>query len=143
MQQDEPNTRTIPGIKPRGVVHFAIPVSDLEASAKFYTELLGLTYLRYSEAYQMTFLMAGKDYVILCKSEVPIRTNAEGSRRVHHAFAVDPAAYDDAKAFLQQNGVAIVDEEARSTGTFPGRQFYIHDPDGNVIEFSAFTGKEY
>jgi catechol 2,3-dioxygenase-like lactoylglutathione lyase family enzyme len=42
-----------------------------------------------------------------------------------------------------KNGVPIVDEEDRKTGIFPGRQFYIHDPDRNVIEFSEFAGKEY
>jgi catechol 2,3-dioxygenase-like lactoylglutathione lyase family enzyme len=130
-------------IKPRGVVHFSIPVSDLETSKKFYTEMLGLTFLRFSEAYQIMFLMAGKDYVLLCLSETPIQPNPEGKRRVHHAFAVEPSAYEDAKAFLRNNGVEIFDEELRSTGTFPGRQFYIHDPDRNVIEFSEFTGKAY
>lgn len=130
-------------IKPRGVVHFSIPVSDLEASKKFYTELLGLTFVTFSPAYQMIFLTAGKDYLILCKSETPIQPNPEGKRRVHHAFAVEPAAYDGAKAFLQSNGVVIFDEEHRTTGVFPGRQFYIHDPDRNVIEFSEWTGKEF
>ena len=130
-------------IKPRGVVHFSIPVSDLEASKKFYTELLGLNYVTFSPAYQMIFLTAGKDYVILCKSETPIQPNAEGKRRVHHAFAVEPSAYDDAKAFLQKNGVPIFDEENRTTGVFPGRQFYIHDPDRNVIEFSEWSGRNF
>jgi catechol 2,3-dioxygenase-like lactoylglutathione lyase family enzyme len=130
-------------IKPRGVVHFSIPVSDLEASKRFYTELLGLTFVAFSEPHQMIFLTAGKDHVILCKSETPIRPNPEGKRRVHHAFAVAPSAYDDAKDFLRRNGVAIIDEEDRRTGVFPGRQFYIHDPDCNVIEFSEWTGKEF
>lgn len=130
-------------IKPRGVVHFSIPVSDLEASKKFYTELLGLTFLRESPAYQLMFLSVGRDYVVLAKSDTPIQPNAEGSRRVHHAFAVEPEAYEAAKTYLQENGVEIIDEEIRASGTFPGRQFYIHDPDGNVIELSEFSGKEY
>jgi glyoxylase I family protein len=130
-------------IKPRGVVHFSIPVSDLEASKKFYTELLGLTFLRESPAYQLIFLSVGRDYVVLAKSDTPIRPNAEGGRRVHHAFAVEPDAYEAAKTYLQENGVPIIDEEIREGGTFPGRQFYIHDPDGNVIELSEFDGKDY
>jgi len=133
----------VSAITPRGVVHFSIAVSDLEASKRFYTELLGLTFLRESPSFQMMFLRAGKDYVVLAKSDTPIKPNAEGGRRVHHAFAVEPAAYDSAKAFLQENGVEIIDEEIRTSGTFPGRQFYIHDPDGNVIELSEFEGKEY
>lgn len=135
--------QAVSAITPRGVVHFSIAVSDLEASKTFYTELLGLTFLRESPAFQMMFLSAGKDYVVLAKSDTPIKPNADGSRRVHHAFAVEPASYDAAKAFLQENGVAIVDEEHRTSGTFPGRQFYIHDPDGNVIELTEFDGKEF
>jgi catechol 2,3-dioxygenase-like lactoylglutathione lyase family enzyme len=130
-------------IKPRGMVHACIPVSDLETSKTFYTEMVGLHFVRFSPEYQIIFLMAGKDYLILAKSETPINPNPEGKRRVHHAFAVHPEAYDDAKAFLRGKGVDIFDEEHRTTGTFPGRQFYIHDPDRNVIEFSEFTGKEY
>ena len=30
-------------IEPRSVVHFSIAISDLDASQKFYTEILGLT----------------------------------------------------------------------------------------------------
>jgi len=131
-------------IKPRGMVHACIPVRDLEVSKKFYTEMLGLHFVTLSEGYQLVFLMAGKDYLILAKSETPIQPNPEGKRRVHHAFAVHPgAAYDDAKDFLVKNGVPIFDEENRTTGVFPGRQFYIHDPDRNVIEFSEFDGKAY
>jgi hypothetical protein len=36
-----------------------------------------------------------------------------------------------------------MDEEMRTGDTFPGRQFDIREPDGNVIESSAFTGREY
>jgi catechol 2,3-dioxygenase-like lactoylglutathione lyase family enzyme len=130
-------------IKPRGVVHFSIPVSDLEASKRFYTEVLGLTFERFSPEYQIMFLKAGKDYVLLCKSETPIQPNPEGKRRVHHAFAVEPSTYDKAKQFLGENGVIIFDEENRTTGTFPGRQFYIHDLDRNVIEFTEWSGKDF
>ena len=70
----------VSAIKPRGVVHFSIPVSDLEVSKTFYTELLGLTFLRHSPAFGMVFLSAGKDYITLCESETPIQPNPEGGR---------------------------------------------------------------
>jgi catechol 2,3-dioxygenase-like lactoylglutathione lyase family enzyme len=130
-------------IKPRGVVHFSIAVSDLEVSKKFYTELLGLTFVRHSPAYEMMFLTVGNDFVTLCKSETPIQPNPTGERRVHHAFALDPDAYEDTKQFLLKKGVAIIDEENRTTGTILGRQFYIHDPDCNVIELNDWTGKDF
>src|SRR5688572_557328 len=109
---------TMASIEPRGVVHFSIAVCDLEARRRFYTEVLGLKQVFYAPDFKMVFLTAGKDYVILCKSETPIQPNPEGQRRVHHAFSVDPGAYDSAKAALQQNGVDIIDEENRTTGIF-------------------------
>jgi catechol 2,3-dioxygenase-like lactoylglutathione lyase family enzyme len=130
-------------IKPRGVVHFSLSVSDLEVSKKFYTEILGLTFVRHSTAYEMMFLTAGQDFVTLCKSETPIQPNPKGRRRVHHAFALAPDTYEDAKKFLWENGVEIIDEENRETGTILGRQFYIHDPDLNVIELNDWNGREF
>jgi catechol 2,3-dioxygenase-like lactoylglutathione lyase family enzyme len=130
-------------IEPRGVVHFSLSVSDLAVSRKFYTELLGLQFIAEAPDYGMVFLKAGNDHVILCKSETPIRPNAERSRRVHHAFAVEPARYDEAKKFLEKNGIAILDEEDRKSGVFVGRQFYIEDPDRNVIEITEWAGKEF
>jgi catechol 2,3-dioxygenase-like lactoylglutathione lyase family enzyme len=130
-------------IKPRGVVHFSLSVSDLEVSKKFYTEMLGLTFVRHSTAYEMMFLTAGQDFVTLCKSETPIQPNPKGRRRVHHAFALAPDTYEDAKKFLWENGVEIIDEENRETGTILGRQFYIHDPDLNVIELNDWNGREF
>jgi hypothetical protein len=66
--------------------------------------------------------------LLLCLSETEINPNLGNKRRVHHDFAVEPAAYDDAKAFLQGKGVPILDEEhapaapsraASSTSTIP------------------------
>lgn len=124
-----------------GVVHFSLAVSDLEASRKFYTELLGLKLVANAPQYGMVFLVAGRDHVILCESRTPIQPNPGDDRRVHHAFKVDPGKYDAAKAFLQAQGIRIIDEEDRREGVFIGRQFYIHDPDRNVIEISEWEGK--
>jgi glyoxylase I family protein len=129
------------GIKPRGIVHFTIPVSDLAASRAFYTEVLGLTLVRHSDEHQMTFLTAGKDYVVLAKSDTPIEPNLGAGTRVHHAFALAPAAWDDARGYLESLGVTIIHVEHRKSGTFPSRQIYIHDPDRNVIELTDWAGR--
>lgn len=127
-------------IEPRSVVHFSIAVSDLEASRKFYTEILGLTLVQASPTTGMVFLRVGHDYVILAKSDAPLQRDAKDSRRAHHAFKVDPEKYEDAKAFLASKGVEIFEEEDRKKGVFVGRQFYIRDPDGTVIEFTEWDG---
>ena len=127
-------------IEPKSVVHFSIAVSDLEASRRFYTEILGLTLVQAVPATGMVFLRAGSDHVILAKSDAPLQRNAKDSRRAHHAFKVDPEKYEDAKAFLASKGVEVFEEEDRKKGVFVGRQFYIHDPDGTVIEFTEWDG---
>jgi catechol 2,3-dioxygenase-like lactoylglutathione lyase family enzyme len=127
-------------IEPRSVVHFSIAVSDLNTSRKFYTEILGLKLVQEAPAIGMVFLKAGDDHVILAKSDAPLQRNAKDSRRAHHAFKVDADKYDDAKTFLASKGVEVFEEEDRKRGVFVGRQFYIHDPDGAVIEFTEWDG---
>lgn len=127
-------------IEPTAVVHFSIAVSDLAASRKFYTEILGLTFIQDAPAAGMIFLRAGHDHVILARSEAPLIRDPKDSRRAHHAFKVDADKYDAAKAFLTAKGVEIFEEENRERGVFVGRQFYIHDPDGTVIEFTEWDG---
>ena len=127
-------------IEPRSVVHFSIAVSDLDASRKFYTDILGLTLVQSAPTAGMVFLRAGNDHVILAKSDAPLQRDAKDSRRAHHAFKVDPDKYEDAKAFLASKGVDVFEEEDRQKGVFVGRQFYIHDPDGAVVEFTEWDG---
>jgi catechol 2,3-dioxygenase-like lactoylglutathione lyase family enzyme len=127
-------------IEPKGVVHFSIAVSNLEASRRFYTEVLGLKLVNDASAYGMVFLRAGDDHVILARSDAPLQRSAIDSRRAHHAFKVDAAKYDEAKAFLASRAVEVFEEEDRKKGVFVGRQFYIRDPDGTVIEFTEWDG---
>ena len=127
-------------IEPRSVVHFSIAVSDLEVSRKFYTEILGLTLVQNAPAGGMVFLRAGSDHVILAKSDAPLRREPKDSRRAHHAFKVDADKYEAAKSFLASKGVEVFEEEHRDKGVFVGRQLYIRDPDGTVIEFTEWDG---
>jgi catechol 2,3-dioxygenase-like lactoylglutathione lyase family enzyme len=128
-------------IEPRSVVHFSIAVSDLAKSRNFYTDIVGLTLVHdATAALGMVFLRAGKDHIILAKSDAPLARSAKDSRRAHHAFKVDSNKYEDAKSFLASKGVDVFEEEDRKKGVFVGRQFYIRDPDGTVIEFSEWDG---
>ena len=119
-------------IKTQGVVHFTIPVSDLERSEKFYSEILGMRALRKNP--QMVFLKCGNDYLVLGKSKTPIKPNAEEETTIHHAFKVAQEDFDRSVEFLKQNGVKILHLEDRQDGTFQGRSAYFHDPDGNALE---------
>ena len=124
----------------KGVAHFSIAVSDLDASQEFYTDVLGLTLIRAAPAIGLVFLRAGNDHVILARSDAPTKHDPKDSRRAHHAFTVEPAKYDESKALLASKGVDIFEEEDRKTGVFVGRQCYFYDPDGNVLEITEWDG---
>jgi catechol 2,3-dioxygenase-like lactoylglutathione lyase family enzyme len=119
-------------LKTQGVVHFTIPVSDLDRSEKFYTEIMGMKRLRRNS--HMVFLRAGEDCLVLARSVKPIEPNAGNAHDIHHAFRVAPQDYERAKAFLAESGIRIFKEEDRRSGTFRGRSAYFHDPDRNVLE---------
>jgi catechol 2,3-dioxygenase-like lactoylglutathione lyase family enzyme len=119
-------------IKTLGVVHFTIPVTDLERSAKFYNELLGMRIL--CKTPRMVFLKCGDDYLILGKSKTPIHSNAEGDTTIHHVFKVAGEDYDPSLEFLRQNGVAILLVDDLQDGVFQGMMAYFHDPDDNTLE---------
>jgi catechol 2,3-dioxygenase-like lactoylglutathione lyase family enzyme len=128
-------------IKTKGVVHFTIPVSDLERSERFYREFLGLeTVSRAPEPFNLVFMKSGEDFVILAKSKTPINPNPGDERWVHHAFRVADEDYDAARAYLVAKGVPIVHEEERVDGVFRGKQCHFHDPDRNVLEIIALAG---
>jgi catechol 2,3-dioxygenase-like lactoylglutathione lyase family enzyme len=88
----------------------------------------------------MVFLRAGNDHVILAKSDMPLQRDANDNRRAQHACKVDPEKYEDVNAFLAAKGAEVFEEEDRKKGVFVGRQFYIRDPDGTVIEFTEWDG---
>ncbi len=122
-------------IATKGLVHFTIPVKDLDVSEKFYTELMGLEVVRRNP--HMVFIRARGEhdnYFVLTLSEKPIDPNPGKQHDIHTAFLVDADEYDRAKQELVDNGVEIIKEDNRDSGTFQGRAAYFHDPDRNVLE---------
>ena len=120
-------------IETAGVLHFTIPVKNLDRAEKFYTDLLGFEQVGRTE--RIVFLRAGGDFFNLTYSENPITLNAGNRHEIHSAFRVTPQVYDAALKLLPSKGVEIFKEENRESGVFVGRSAYVRDPDGNVIEF--------
>ena len=120
-------------LKTEGVLHFTIPVKNLDRSEKFYTEMLGFEKVGRTE--RIVFLRAGDDFFNLTYSENPITLNAGNRHEIYSAFRVSPQTYEETVKILPSKGIEIFKQEDRQSGVFVGRSAYIRDPDGNVIEF--------
>jgi len=124
----------MPDIK--GVAHFSIPVSDVDRSTKFYTEIVGCKFLNQTPDKGITFLDAGGVCLLLIKRPAPIvKGPLEMSNGVHHAFMIGASEYQAAVDALRAKGVEIFFEEDRRGGTIDGPRAYFRDPDGTALEF--------
>jgi catechol 2,3-dioxygenase-like lactoylglutathione lyase family enzyme len=123
----------------QAVAHFSIPVSDVAASTRFYTEIVGCRHLATVAAGQMAFLDAAGVCVILVGREQPINPKPDHHGGVHHSFAIAHDQYPAALDHLRANGVPITFEEDRQGGVINGPRAYFRDPDGTVLEFIDLT----
>ena len=126
-------------IKMKGLVHFTIPVNDVNRAEKFYKDLLGFELVRKSG--HMVFMKNGADNFVLTHTPKSVDLNLPNQHEIHTAFRVDPDEYDRALTFLEKNGVKVFKEEKRESGTFQGRSAYFHDPDLNVLEIIDQTNQ--
>ena len=119
----------------RKIGHVVLNVSDLEASARFYTEVLGLQISdRYPESMVpggMVFMRCNSDHhgVALVGGARPLERTS-----LNH-FAFEVGSLDEvfrARAWLRQHGVPIVFEGRRRAGCQIAVEF--QDPDGNNLE---------
>ena len=122
----------------KGCAHFSIPVSDLAAATKFYTDIVGMEHLRTIPG-GLAFLDAGGTCVILVERSGPINPTRDDHNGVHHAFVIDGAQYKSALDHLRANGVKVEFEEDRQGGVVNGPRAYFRDPDGTLLEYIDLT----
>ena len=112
-------------MRPLAVHHVSINVTDADAALRFYVEVLGLS--RRNDRPDLGpghWLDAGGEQVHLLQGEAP------PSRGQH--FALRVSDLDDAITELRGRGIVVSD--ASPVGT--GRQAFLADTDGNLIEFN-------
>ena len=110
--------------------HVALHVKNLDASAAFYRDKIGLpdmprpdfpfpgAWFRIGRVQEL-HLIAGRDREVVADK-----------RGTHWALQVD--SIDEAWDLMSERGVSPYSRQTRPDGAF---QFYVDDPDGHVIEF--------
>jgi catechol-2,3-dioxygenase len=125
----------VPGIPVTGVNELVLETLDLEAAARFYSDVLGLPVIGRSE--DRVWLLVGKTGRIgLWSPQVGI-ARGRGGVHVHYALHVDDADYDAAIAHLRECGYEPHEERFEENDT---RAAYVTDPDGNVVELWTWGG---
>jgi catechol 2,3-dioxygenase-like lactoylglutathione lyase family enzyme len=125
-----------------GLLETALYVADLDRSAAFYEQVLGLPVMLRSP--RLVALDAGRQGVLLlflagATSEDVVDAGGtipghEGAGRLHMAFAVPAGGLDAWRERLAEAGVALTGEMAWPRG---GASLYLSDPDGHVIELAT------
>jgi catechol 2,3-dioxygenase-like lactoylglutathione lyase family enzyme len=113
-------------VQPLGIHHVSINVHDTGAAVEFYTGVLGLT-LR-SDRPDFGF---GGAWLDLAGQQVHLLELAVPEDRGQH-FAIAVADLDAAVQELRARGVDVADP--KSVGT--GRQAFVRDPSGNLVELN-------
>ena len=122
----------------KGITHTAIRAKDMEATARFYTDVLGM-----KEAFRLYFGQGNECsgiYIYVAPNQF-IEIFPDGMEKPefnnqiighnHMCYEVDDAA--SVIEVLRSRG-AVIDSEL-SRGFTKCIQFWTHDPDGNRIEF--------
>ena len=111
-------------MQPLGVHHVSINVRDTEEAVAFYTGPLGLTQRddRPDFGFGGAWLDVGDQQVHLIEVPVP---DDHGQH-----FAIQVADLDAAVGELRSQGIEVGDPTPVGTG----RQAFLHDPSGNMVE---------
>jgi catechol 2,3-dioxygenase-like lactoylglutathione lyase family enzyme len=118
-----------------GLAHLAYYVHDIDASRRFYRDLLGFEELvplvNESGGLTLTYFQVNdRQYIELFPEREP-----GGDRFAHIAFEV--ADVEAMRLYLKARGVKVPD--AASPGRVGNPAFKVTDPDGHQVEFLSYT----
>jgi catechol 2,3-dioxygenase-like lactoylglutathione lyase family enzyme len=133
-------------IEIRGLDHVVVRVTDIEASLRFYRDVLGCEVERRLEELGLVQLRAGASLIDLVPVASPLGKAGgaappaadAGGRNMDH-FAVELASFDERAIREHLEGFDIVAGEVapRYGARGNGPSMYIQDPDGNVVELKG------
>jgi len=122
-----------------GVSELVLEVVDLEASERFYSEVLGLPVVERWPEREAIWVMAGERTRIgLWRPQVGLH-GGRGGIHVHFAMHIAAERYDAAVAHLRGQGQQVVEQAFNNRG----RAAYVDDPDGNVVELWTWDVGEH
>ena len=120
--------------KPKRIGHLVINVKDLDASTKFYTDVIGFEISVERPGFG-TFLTCGSIHhdLALFQAGEGAAPVTEGGQGLNH-MAIQVEDFEELKAYHKKLSEYFEASELRTTDHSMTRSIYIKDPDGNGIE---------
>ena len=129
---------SVSGSAPRlaGVYETVLYAADVEATARFYADVLGLYLLEQPTELSAVFRLPDRGVLLIfdpSRSSTPGRpVPSHGATGAGHvAFAVEPGTLDASADALRRQGIGIEQEITWDEG---GRSMHVRDPAGNSVE---------
>jgi glyoxylase I family protein len=123
-----------------GIHHITLLVSDLNRSASFYRNVLGMRLVKQTvnddDRSARHFMFGNEEGLLITCLEYPdLDEGKVGRGSTHHfALSVESVAELSAwKGYLEGRGIATT--ELMDRGDF--RSIYLRDPDGHIVEIAA------
>src|SRR5438093_7288860 len=85
-------------VRPSGILHFTLSVTDLERSRRFYEEVVGATFWRRNDT--TVFMRCGEQYFVLSCTGYHTPANQGRDTLIHHAFMFAGENFDAALAHV-------------------------------------------
>jgi catechol 2,3-dioxygenase-like lactoylglutathione lyase family enzyme len=121
----------------RDILETCLYVNDLEAAERFYTDIVGLTFVA-REKGRHVFFRCGDRMLLLFSPEATDEESADdtipphGTRGAGHvAFSIQADELQSWRDHLKAHGVEV---EAEVQSGKRGRSLYFRDPSGNSLE---------
>lgn len=125
--------------------HVVLRIRDLDASLKFYVDILGCPVEKRQDDIGLIQLRAGECLIDLVPIAGPLgrvggaAPGTEGRNVDHVCLRIDPFHEAQLTAYLTDCGIAVPAEGAvsRYGADGNGPSLYIQDPDGNTVELKG------
>ncbi|MBV9989891.1 MAG: VOC family protein [Alphaproteobacteria bacterium] len=126
--------------------HVVLRVRDIEASLRFYRDVLGCTVEKVQEQFGLYQVRAGASLIDLVPLDGPLGRMGgagpgdEGRNLDHFAVQVAPWDEDAIRAHLAAHAIAVVEAGRRYGAEGSGPSIYVRDPDRNTVELKGPAG---
>jgi extradiol dioxygenase family protein len=128
-------------IKISAVTHWGVPVNDLDEAERFYTEIMGFRAIgRLPNGHMSCFEVCGQEIVLFLRKEPLVRTPEQDGLLHPLAFELAADEWEKAAHLIHERDIPLALPIQYRTGSYyAGRELYILDPSGNMIELRDAT----